>query len=111
MIEVMRQDFIRTARAKGLSERGVVIRHALRNGMMPVVTLVGLECGSLFSGALITETLFSWPGMGRLIYNAVIGSDYNLAMAGLMLATLVTLIGNLLADIGYKLLDPRVKLS
>ncbi|OKH89450.1 ABC transporter permease [Thalassospira sp. TSL5-1] len=111
MIEVMRQDFIRTARAKGLSERGVVVRHALRNGMMPVVTLLGLEFGSLFSGALITETLFSWPGMGRLIYNAVIGSDYNLAMAGLMLATLVTLIGNLLADIGYKLLDPRVKLS
>lgn len=111
MIEVMRQDFIRTARAKGLSEGEVVTRHALRNGMMPVVTLLGLEFGTLFSGALITETLFSWPGMGRLIYNAVIGSDYNLAMAGLMLATLVTLIGNLLADLGYKWLDPRVRLA
>ncbi|MFH1804759.1 MAG: ABC transporter permease [Pseudomonadota bacterium] len=111
MIEVMRQDFIRTARAKGLSERAVITNHALRNGMMPVVTLLGLEFGTLFSGALITETLFSWPGMGRLIYNAVIGSDYNLAMAGLMLATLVTLIGNLLADLGYKWLDPRVRLS
>ena len=111
MIETLRQDYIRTARAKGLSERRVVFGHALRNALLPVVTIVGLDFGTLFSGALITETIFAYPGMGRLIYDAVMGNDYNLALVGLLLATAMTLLGNLLADLAYRSLDPRIKFS
>ncbi len=110
-IEVMRQDFIRTARAKGASERRVVMRHALRNSLIPVVTVVALSFGQLFSGALITETMFAQPGLGKMIYNAIQGNDFNLAMVGLMFATAMTLIGNLLADIAYAWIDPRITLS
>ncbi len=108
MIEVLRQDYIRTARAKGASTGGVVLRHALRNALIPVVTILGLEFGTLFSGALITETLFAWPGMGKLIYDAILGNDFNLALVALLLATLVTLAGSLLADLAYGWLDPRI---
>ena len=111
LIETMRQDYIRTARAKGAPERRVLIAHALRNALNPVVTIVALSFGSLFSGALITETMFSYPGMGKLIYDAVMGNDYNLALAALMFATLLTLLANLAADVAYAALDPRISLG
>lgn len=111
MLQTLRKDFIRTARAKGLSMTRVVTAHALRNALLPLVTIVGLSFGRLFSGALITETMFAWQGMGKMIYDAVLGNDYNLALIGLMCATALTLIGNLLADIGYVWLDPRISLS
>jgi len=85
-----------------------VFGHALRNALIPVVTIIALDFGYLFSGALITETIFAWPGMGRLIYDAIMGNDFNLALVTLLLATLVTLIGNFIADIAYVWLDPRV---
>jgi peptide/nickel transport system permease protein len=108
MIEVLREDYIRTARAKGVAERHVVWRHGLRNALLPVVTIVALDFGSLFSGALVTETMFSWLGMGKTIYDAVMGNDYNLALVGLLLATGITLLANILADIAYAWLDPRI---
>ncbi len=108
MMGVLRQDFIRTARAKGLSRTGILYRHALRNALIPVVTIIALEFGGLFSGALITETVFSYPGMGKLIYDAIIGNDFNLALFGLLFATLITLIANLGADMTYAGLDPRI---
>lgn len=111
MLQTLRQDFIRTARAKGVSQPRVVVNHALRNALLPMVTIIALSLGRLFSGALITETMFSWLGMGKMIYDAILGNDYNLALVGLMFATLLTLIGNFLADIGYVWLDPRVTLS
>ena len=108
MIETLRQDYIRTARATGASEARVVFGHALRNALIPVVTMIALDFGALFSGALITETIFAWPGMGRLIYDAIMGNDFNLALVALLLATVLTLIGNFLADVAYVWLDPRV---
>ncbi len=108
MIETLRQDYIRTARAKGLAPTRVLFGHAMRNGMIPVVTVLALDFGFLFSGALATETIFAYPGMGRLIYDAIMGNDYNLALIALLFATVVTLAGNLLADIAYICLDPRI---
>ncbi len=108
MMETLRQDYIRTARAKGLPERRVVLRHALRNALIPVVTIVALSFGSLFSGALITETMFSYLGMGKLTYDSIMGNDYNLALVSLLFATLVTLLSNLAADLVYAWLDPRI---
>jgi peptide/nickel transport system permease protein len=108
MIETLRQDYIRTARATGASESRVVLGHALRNALIPVVTIIALDFGNLFSGALITETIFSWPGMGRLIFDSVMGNDFNLALVALLLATLLTLVGNFLADVAYVWLDPRI---
>ncbi len=86
----------------------MVLAHALRNALIPVVTVMALSFGSLFSGALITETMFAYPGMGKLIYDAILGNDFNLALAGLLFATVVTLLGNLAADIAYARLDPRI---
>jgi len=108
MIETLRQDYIRTARATGAGEIRVVFWHALRNALIPVVTIIALDFGYLFSGALITETIFAWPGMGRLIFDSIMGNDFNLALVALLLATVLTLIGNFLADIAYVWLDPRV---
>jgi peptide/nickel transport system permease protein len=108
MIETLRQDYIRTARAKGLSKRQVVIAHALRNAMIPVVTVIALDFGYLFSGALITETVFAYPGMGKLIFDAIMGNDFNLALLALLFATFLTLFGNFLADAAYVWLDPRL---
>ena len=107
-IEVMRQDYIRTALAKGANRRRVVMVHALRNALMPVVTIVALSFGALFSGALITETMFAYPGMGKLIYDSIMGNDFNMALMALLFATLVTLLANLAADIAYAWLDPRI---
>lgn len=108
LLDVLGQDFIRTARAKGASERRVMLNHALRNAITTVVTIVALSFGGLFSGALVTETLFAYPGMGKLIYDAVLGNDYNLALAALLLATVMTLLSNLAADIAYAAIDPRI---
>jgi peptide/nickel transport system permease protein len=107
-METMRQDYIRTARAKGLPEGRVVFKHALRNALIPVVTIVALSFGGLFSGALITETMFSYLGMGKLIYDSILGNDFNLALVCLLFATLVTLLANLAADLCYAWLDPRI---
>ncbi len=110
MIETLRMDHIRTARAKGAGEGRVVLVHALRNALIPVVTVMALSFGGLFSGALITETMFAQPGMGKMIYDAILGNDFNLALTGLLFATLVTLLSNLLADLAYAWLDPRIAL-
>lgn len=108
---VMRQDFIRTARAKGVSERDVLLRHALRNAMIPIVTVIALDFGTLFSGALITETVFAYPGMGKMIFDSILANDFNLALVGLLFATFVTLAANLGADVTYAVLDPRIALQ
>jgi peptide/nickel transport system permease protein len=108
MIETLSQDYIRTARAKGAGEARVLVHHALRNALIPVITVVALSFGALFSGALVTETMFAYPGMGKLIYDAILGNDYNLALAGLLLATATTLFANLAADIAYAAADPRI---
>ncbi len=108
MIETLRQDYIRTARAKGLSESRVVVGHALRNALIPVITIIALDFGTLFSGALVTETIFAYPGMGRLIFDSIMGNDFNLALVALLFATLLTLAANILADVGYVALDRRI---
>jgi len=108
MLETLRQDYVRTARAKGLSPWGVVVGHALRNAMIPVVTIIALNFGTLFSGGLIVETMFAYLGMGKMIYDAIIGNDFNLALIGLLFATLLTLLSNLGADMVYAWLDPRI---
>ncbi len=110
MIETLRMDHVRTARAKGAGEGRVVMVHAFRNALIPVVTVMALSFGSLFSGALITETIFAYPGMGKLIFDAIQGNDFNLALTGLLFATLVTLLSNLVADLAYGWLDPRISL-
>jgi peptide/nickel transport system permease protein len=111
VIEVLNQDYIRTARAKGASEPRVVLGHALRNALVPLVTVLALDLGQLVSGALVTETIFAWPGMGRLIFDAIMGNDYNLALMALLFTTALTLLANLGADVTYGLLDPRVKVG
>lgn len=108
MIGEAHHDYVRTARAKGCSPTRIVLRHQLRNALIPVATILALEVGGLFSGALITETVFAWPGMGRLIFEAVMGNDFNLALVGLLLATAMTLLGSILADMAYAALDRRV---
>ncbi|TDH59076.1 ABC transporter permease [Dankookia rubra] len=101
-------DYIRTARMKGLSERAVLWRHAFPNAAIPVVTVLALDAGGLVSGALVTETIFARPGMGKLIYDAIMGNDYNLALLALLLAALVTMLATLAADIAQRLIDPRL---
>lgn len=108
MIETLRHDFMRTAYAKGVSPARAIWHHGLRNAMLPLVTVIALDFGALFSGALITEQVFAYQGMGRTIYDAIMNNDFNLAMIALMLATTVVLVGNFLADLGYVLLDPRI---
>jgi peptide/nickel transport system permease protein len=111
MMEVLRQDFIRAARAKGVPARRVIWVHALRNAMIPVVTVIALSFGTLFSGALITETIFAYPGMGKLIFDSILGNDYNLALTALLFATFLTLAANFIADLVYAWLDPRISLT
>ncbi|MGE5270473.1 MAG: ABC transporter permease [Thiohalocapsa sp.] len=108
MREALAQDHIRTARAKGAGEMRVILHHALRSAMIPVTTILALSFGGLVSGALVTETMFAYPGMGKLIFDAVMGNDYNLALAALLLAAVTTMLANLAADLAYGWLDPRV---
>lgn len=109
MLEVIGQDYIRTAKAKGVKERVVIYRHALRNALIPVVTIVSLSLGYLISGAVLTETVFVWPGMGTLVYQAILNRDYNLVIASLLIISIFILAANLLADILYAVVDPRIK--
>ena len=111
MLEVMNADFIRTVRAKGLKERGVIYSHAFRNTLIPLVTVVGGSLPGLFSGALITETLFSIPGIGYTSYHAMVGGDIPFSMFYLMFLAILTLAGNLISDILYAVVDPRVRIS
>jgi len=108
MIDALRQDYVRTAYAKGLDVRRVVIGHAMRNALLPLVTIVALDFGQLFSGALITEIMFSYLGMGKLMFDAILANDFNLALVGLLFATLLVLLANYLADIAYAAIDPRI---
>ena len=111
LLDVMESDYVKYARAKGLSENKVVFKHALRNAINPLVTLLGFEFASLLSGAALTEYVFQYPGLGRLILEAVLKSDINLVMASLMIGTIMLIAGNLLADILLKVVDPRVEAS
>jgi peptide/nickel transport system permease protein len=109
MLEVIRQDYIRTARAKGLPERTVIIKHALRNSLLPVITLLGLYLPFLFSGAVFIEVIFAWPGMGRVIVDAIFQRDYPLVMATSFLFAVIVVLGNLIADVLYAVADPRIR--
>jgi peptide/nickel transport system permease protein len=109
MLEVIRQDYIKTARAKGLPEREVVYRHALRNALLPVITILGLSVPGLIGGSVIFETIFAIPGMGQLFYGSVMARDYPVIMGILVIGAFLTLIGNLLADVSYSLADPRIR--
>ena len=109
MLEVLRQDFILTAKAKGLPARVIIFRHALRNALLPVITLLGLSVPGLIGGSVIIETIFALPGLGQLFYTAVMARDYPLIMGNLVLGAVLTLLGNVLADIGYGLADPRIR--
>ncbi len=108
MLEVLGQDYVRTARAKGLGESGVVLRHALRNGLIPVVTVMGLQVGSLLGGAVITETIFAWPGVGRLLIGAISQRDYPLVQGLVFVIALIVSLINLLVDLMYAWLNPRI---
>jgi len=109
MLEVMRQDYVRTARAKGLVEKTVIVKHALRNALIPFVTIAVLAIPGLFAGAVITETVFAWPGMGRLYFDALTRSDWNIALAFIFITAVLTVLATLLGDILYTVLDPRIK--
>jgi peptide/nickel transport system permease protein len=109
MLEVIRQDYITTARAKGLSERVVIYKHALRNALLPVITLLGFSFPGLIGGSVIFETIYAIPGMGQLFYQGVMSRDYPLVMGILVIGAFLTLVGNLLADIGYAIADPRIR--
>jgi len=109
MLDILRQDFIRTAKSKGLSKRLVIYRHALKNALIPVVTIIGLSFGSLLSGAVLTETIFSWPGLGRYIVNALLVLDYPAVTGGTLFMAFVYSLANLVVDISYAALDPRMR--
>ena len=109
MLEVLGQDYIRTARAKGLAARRVLWRHALKNAMLPVVTIVGLQFGVLLTGAILTETIFNWPGIGKWIYDAISARDYPIIQAGTLFIATVYVLINLLVDISYAWFDPRIE--
>jgi len=111
MLEVIRQDYITTARAKGLSERVVIFKHALRNALLPVITILGLSLPALIGGSVIFETIFAIPGMGQLFYMAVMSRDYPVVMGILFIGALLTLLGNLIADVSYAVADPRIRVG
>lgn len=109
MLEVMRQDYIRTARAKGLAEWVVVLKHALKNAFMPILTVIGLQFGSLMGGAVLTETIFSWPGVGRMMYHAIMSRDFPMVQGGILAIAVIFVLVNLLVDIMYTMIDPRIR--
>jgi peptide/nickel transport system permease protein len=111
MLEVIRQDYIRTARSKGLEESSVIYRHALRNALLPVITIIGLSIPGLIGGGVIFETIFSIPGMGQLFWTSAMSRDYPVIMGMLVFGASLTLIGNLIADIAYALSDPRIRVK
>ncbi len=109
MLEVLHMDYIRTARAKGLRERAVILGHALRNAMLPVVTVIGLQLGSLLAGAVLTETIFSWPGIGRWLFNSIQGRDYAIVQSVTLVITFIFVVVNLIVDLSYAWLNPRIR--
>lgn len=109
MLEVLGSDYIRTARAKGLGERAVTFKHALRNALMPLVTIAGLQFGNLISGAVLVETVFSWPGIGTLALDAILGRDYPTLLGVLTFSALLVIVANLLTDLSYRWIDPRLR--
>lgn len=111
LIEVLNQDYVRTARAKGLAEFVVINRHAVRNALIPVVTVAGLQMGYLLGGAVVTETVFAWPGIGRLIVQSISGRDFPVVQASVLLLAITFVLVNLVSDVLYRLLDPRIELK
>jgi peptide/nickel transport system permease protein len=111
MLEVLNQDYVTTARAKGLSARTVTMRHAFRNALIPFVTIVGLEFGFLLSGVVVIETVFSWPGVGRLVFNAINQRDIPVVQASVVVFSLLFVFLNLAVDVVYTMIDPRIRLS
>jgi ABC-type dipeptide/oligopeptide/nickel transport system permease component len=109
MLEVLAQDYVRTARAKGITELGVTGWHALRNALLPVVTVVGLQLGGLIGGAVMTETVFAWPGVGTLILDAIMKKDYPVVLAGVIIVAVAFIVVNLVLDLLYGVLDPRLR--
>jgi peptide/nickel transport system permease protein len=109
MIEVLGADYVRTARAKGLGEWKVTFRHALRNAVLPILTVAGIQFGNLISGALLVETVFNWPGIGRLAFDSVLRRDYPTLLGVLFCASAVVVIANLLTDLSYRIADPRIR--
>ena len=111
MLDVLGSDYIRTARAKGLADRVVLYKHALRNAVLPVVTLLGLQFGNVIAGAILVETVFNWPGLGRLAFDSVLRRDYPTILGVLLFSSIVVVVMNLLTDLAYRLIDPRIKTS
>jgi peptide/nickel transport system permease protein len=111
MLEVLNSDYIRTARAKGMSERTIIYRHALRNAVLPVVTMVGLQISRVFAGAVLVETVFNWPGLGRLAFDSILRRDIPTILGILLFSTLMVVVMNILTDLSYRLIDPRIQLE
>jgi len=111
MLDVLGGDFVRTARAKGLRERSVIVRHALRNALIPIVTVLGLDFGYYLTGSILTETIFSWPGIGRYVVNAIARRDLPAINGSVLFLSVVFVLVNLLTDLAYGFVDPRVKLK
>lgn len=111
MLEVLNQDYVRTARAKGVGEPKVIRKHSLRNALLPVITVIGLSFGSLLSGAILTETVFSWPGIGRWVYDGITARDYPIIQGGVLFVAIVFVVVNLVVDLTYPLIDPRIQYS
>jgi peptide/nickel transport system permease protein len=109
MLEVLGQDYIRTARAKGLNRDSVINKHALRNALLPVITVVGLSFGQLLSGAILTETVFAWPGIGRFIYDSIEARDYPIIQGGVLFVATMFVLVNLVVDLSYAVIDPRIQ--
>jgi peptide/nickel transport system permease protein len=108
MLDVLQEDYIRTAHAKGLSEQIVLLRHALKNAFLPVITIIGIQTGTLMAGAVLTETIFSWPGIGKWVYDGILGRDYPIVQGGTLLIAVIFVFFNLMVDISYAILDPRI---
>lgn len=108
MLDVLQEDYIRTASAKGLSERIVLFRHALKNAFLPVITIIGIQAGSLLAGAVLTETIFSWPGIGKWVYDSILGRDYPIVQGVTLIIAIIFLLVNLAVDLSYALIDPRI---
>lgn len=111
MLDVLNQDYMRTARAKGLRENNLIIRHGLRNALLPVITIIGLQLGALLSGAVLTETIFSWPGIGKWLFDSIIAREYPIVQSVTLLIAMIYVVANLGVDLIYTLLDPRVRFS
>ena len=111
MMEVLGSDYIRTARAKGMTKNVVIYKHALRNAILPVVTMTGLQMGQVFAGAVVVETVFNWPGMGQLAFESILRRDTPALLGILFFSTFMVVLANLLTDISYSIIDPRIKSS